>query len=126
MVDNLGQPFCDTLVDTFSEGPQDDEIAAGILGWTSDHAGRALDALHAALTRGSSEESMAASANANATPPRTATTERSQIRLSPHFKRTPTEGKKSDGAEKDTDSPNNESESTGDTPLICFVAAETN
>jgi len=117
-VDRLEQRFRDTLLDTFSEGKPDAEIAASVLEWDCDRADDALDALHAALTRESSGKSTAASANANATPPRTATTEPSQIRLSPYFKRTPTEGKKSDGAEKDTDSPNNESESTGDTPLV--------
>jgi hypothetical protein len=58
-----------------------------------------------------------ASAETKATPPRLTSTERSQNRLSPFFKRTPAEGKKSDDAKKG-DSPNNESQSTGDTPLV--------
>ena len=69
-VDNLEQRFRDTLVDTFSEGRPDAEIAASVLEWDCVRADRALDALHDALTRDSSEESTTASAETNATPAR--------------------------------------------------------
>ena len=88
-VDNLEQRFRDTLVDTFSEGRPDAEIAASVLEWDCDRADDALDALHDALTRDSSEESTTAFAEMKATLIRV---------LSSFFKGDRAEGENSDDA----------------------------